>query len=323
MTGAPQNRCWTAYNAAQSEEKRRFVALLADLCRGVPEPTQTFGRPRLPLADVVFCAAFKVYSTVSTRRCMGDLEDAHAKGNISKVPHYNSIINYFEMPALTPVLRNLIVESSLPLKAVEVDFAVDSSGFSTSRFVRWYNTRYGHEQDNHDWIKCHLMVGVKTNIVTSVELTGRHAHDSPLLPALVENTARNFSLQTVLADKAYSSNRNLQLVADKGATPYIPFRKNTLVPEKDSAWKRMYHFYHFNRDAFLAHYHRRSNAESTFAAIKAKFGDRIRSKTDAAQVNEVLLKILAHNICTVIRSMHELGIESTFWVRCDSAQKVP
>ena len=308
-----ETRNWTSYNTAQSEEKSRFVALLADLCREVPEPVQTFGRPRLPLSDAVFCAAFKVYSTVSTRRCMSDLKDAHAKGYISKVPHYNSIINYFEMPTMTPILRDLIVESSLPLKAVETDFAVDSSGFSTSKFVRWYNARYGHEQDNHDWIKVHLMVGVKTNVVSAVEITGRHAHDSPQFSALVEGTARNFTLGSVLADRAYSSRKNLQLVADKGATPYVPFKKNALEPTEDSVWSKMYHLYHFNRDTFLRHYHLRSNAESTFAAIKAKFGERIRSKTDAAQVNEVLLKILAHNICTLIRSMHELGVEPTFW----------
>jgi transposase len=277
------SRNWTAYNIASCEEKKRFVALLADLCRGVPEPVQKFGRPRLPLEDVVFCAALKVHSAVSTRRCVSDLEEAHAKGYISKVPHYNSLINYFEMPALTPILRELIVESSLPLKAVESDFAVDSSGFSTSRFVRWHNTRYGQEQDNHDWLKCHLMVGVKSNVVTSVEITGRHAHDSPQFPVLVEETARNFKLGSVLADRAYSSRTNLQLVTDKGATPYIPFKKNALEPTENSIWSKMYHLYHFDRDAFLAHYHKRSNAESTFAAIKAKFGDRIRSKTDTAQ----------------------------------------
>ncbi len=78
-------------------------------------------------------------------------------------------------------------------------------------------------------------------------------------------------------------------------------------------WARMYHFYHFNRDAFLVHYHKRSNVESTFAMMKAKFGDRIRSKTDTAQVNEMLLKVLCHNICVVIQSMYELGIEPDFY----------
>src|SRR5580698_3821882 len=62
---------WPAYNAAQTNEKEKFLSLLFDLCRGIPnpEPNPT-GRPRLPLADAVFSAAFKVYSTVSGRRFM-------------------------------------------------------------------------------------------------------------------------------------------------------------------------------------------------------------------------------------------------------------
>jgi len=193
-----ESQNWSAYNGAQVEEKARFAELLADLCRGIPEPVQTFGRPRLPLADVVFCAAFRVYSTVSARRCMSDLEDAHARGYISKVPHYNSIFNYAEMPDLTPILQGLVVESSLPLKAIETDFAVDSSGFGKSEIVRWQNARYGRGQDKHGWIKVHLMVGVKTNVVTSIEKTGSFAHDGPLLPRLVERTARNFQLERVM-----------------------------------------------------------------------------------------------------------------------------
>ncbi len=62
------SRNWTAYNAAQSEEKARFAVLLADLCKGVPEPEQVMGRPRLPLSDMVFASAFKVYVGFSSRR---------------------------------------------------------------------------------------------------------------------------------------------------------------------------------------------------------------------------------------------------------------
>ncbi len=95
------------------------------------------------------------------------------RGFISKTPHYNSIFRYLDNPDLTPILRNLITESSLPLKSVEVDFAVDSSGFTTSRFTRWFNHKYGEVREQHDWVKCHLMCGVKTNIVTAVEIHER------------------------------------------------------------------------------------------------------------------------------------------------------
>ena len=40
--------------------------------------------------------------------------------------------------------------------------------------------------------------------------------------------------------------------------------------------------------------------ESVFQMIKSKFGERLRSKTATAQVNEALTKVLAHNLCVVI-----------------------
>src|SRR5262249_28245968 len=78
-------------------------------------------------------------------------------------------------------------------------------------------------------------------------------------------------------------------------------------------WGKMFHFYSFKREEFLRHYHKRSNVESTFSMVKAKFRDHVRSKTDTATVNEVLGKLLAHNLCGVIQSQSELGIEATFW----------
>jgi len=70
---------------------------------------------------------------------MSDLRAAHAHGYLARVPHYNSIFNYLENPDVTPILKSLIVENSLPLKAVEVDFAADSSSFTMSRFARWFD----------------------------------------------------------------------------------------------------------------------------------------------------------------------------------------
>ena len=46
--------------------------------------------------------------------------------------------------------------------------------------------------------------------------------------------------------------------------------------------------------------------------MKRKFGDFVRSKTDIAMTNEVLCKVLCHNIVVVIHEMHELGITAEF-----------
>jgi hypothetical protein len=63
----------------------------------------------------------------------------------------------------------------------------------------------------------------------------------------------------------------------------------------------------------MAHYHKRSNVESAFSAIKRKFGDHVRARTPAAMVNESLAKLICQNITCVIMSQGELGIEAEFW----------
>jgi hypothetical protein len=149
-----------------------------------------------------------------------------------------------EDPKMTPILGDLIRESALPLCAIESDFAVDSTGFGTSRFVRWFDQKYGIVRQRAEFIKISVMTGIKTNVCLAVRIGGQYSPDSP---------------------------------------------------------------------EFIAHYHKRSNVESTFSMIKAKFGDSLRSKTDVAMMNEALFKVLCHNVAVLIQSACGLGIEATFW----------
>lgn len=306
---------WTAYNRAQTTEKDQFQSLLHDLCSNIHQPPQGKGRPRIPLSDALFAATFKIYSTFSGRRFMSDLRDAQAKGFIGQVPHYNSIFNYLENPELTPILTNMITRSAMPLKTIETAFAVDSSGFMTSRFTRWYDQKYGAVRQSHDWVKAHIMCGVKTNVVTAVEIQGQHTGDGIMLPSLLAHTAKHFDVQEVLADKGYSSAKNMEAILAANATPYIAFRSNTTGRDAGQTWERMFHYFSFNKEKFFAHYHQRSNVESTFMMIKTKFRDHVRSKTDTAMRNEVLCKILCHNICCVISAICELGIDHDAFCR--------
>jgi transposase len=305
---------WSSYNRSQVQEKDTFMKLLSELCSGVPQPAQTRGRPRLPLSDMAFAATFKVYSRFSSRRFSSDLREAHERGLIERVPHYNSVSGYMASPSLTPVLQDLIATSSLPLKAVESDFAVDSSGFSTSRFHKWFDQKYGKQAEQREWVKAHLMVGVRTNVVTAVEITGGHGSDTRQFPALLETTTKNFDLSEVSADKAYLSKANLALVEQAGAVPFIPFKTTTkpMLAVQDSPWSRMYYRFMTDRPTFMAHYHKRSNVETAFSMIKAKFGDALLSKSPIGQANEVLCKVLAHNVVVVAGAIHELGIAPEF-----------
>jgi transposase len=317
------SQTWAAYNAAQCEEKDRFMPMLADLCSTLSRPYGGKGRPPLPLSDMAFAAVSRVYSGLSARRFDSDVREAKAKGLTDADPHFNSVLRYLRDPAMTPVLQSLVTLSALPLKAVETDFAVDSTGFSTCRYVRWYDHKWGKEQVKREWVKLHAMCGVRTNVVTSVEMTDWRGADYNQLPALVAATAHaGWGMREVSADKAYSGRTNLAAVEAAGAVPFIPFvshagtgtkpihAPNVPLPTLGSAWEKMYAYFVYQRTTFLAHYHKRSNVETTFSMIKRKFGDSLRSKSDTGQMNEVLCKVIAHNLCCVIAAIHEMGLNA-------------
>lgn len=304
---------WPAYVRAQRTEKHRVQVLLAELCRGVPEPPRAkTGRKPVPLADALFASVYKVYSGFSARRFDCDLRDAHEAGHMSRPIHPHKISAFMEDAELAPILRQLVIDSARPLAAVEQDFAVDSSGFAGNRFVRWFDHKHGKVKQWHDWVKIQIAVGVKTNVVTAVEVCETDGHDAPFMPGLVETTAQTFTVREFSADKGYSSVDCHEAVANAGGTPFIAF-KSVATGWSGGLFGRMFHYFQFRRDEFLAHYHKRSNVESTFSAVKRKFGDSLRSKTKPAMVNEVLCKLLAFNLSVLVHEQEELGIVPDFF----------
>jgi transposase len=308
---------WPAYNAAQIHEKDRFQELLADLCNGVPEPARPHGGAkggRIPVSmgDRAFAMALKVYTLMSGRRASTDMRDATGKGHLSTAPHYSRVARFMEDSDMSPILGDLIRESALPLRAVEQDFAVDSTGFGTSRFVRWFDQKYGIVRQRSEFVKVSVMTGIKTNICSAVRVGGQYSPDSPEFIPLLSETKKGFDVREVSADKAYSGYDNFDAVAAIGAVAYMTFKDNA-TGRLGGTYGKMLKEFLVNQDAYLAHYHKRSNVESTFSAMKAKFGDSLRSKTDVAMVNEALCKVLCHNVVVLIGAACELGIEAKFW----------
>lgn len=307
---------WKAYNAAQTTEKDHFCRLLKDLVADVPTPAQQgSGNRRLAMSDLIFAAAFKVYSGFSARRFMCDLRAARDNGHVAYAASYNALLEGMQLEELTPILHDLITATAKPLAALETQYAVDSTGIGTQSFYRHYSAKYGHDQMNHDNIKLHALVGTKTNVIAAATVTDRDGGDSPQFVPLVEDAARTFDMKEISADKAYSSKRNVEVADAAGARVFIPFKKNATGAvgdtsnRKSKTWTRLYHFFHLHRDEFLSHYHRRSNVETTFSMIKRVIGDTLRSKHPVAQMNEALLMVVCHNIRCLIHEMHELGID--------------
>lgn len=303
---------WPAYNAAQGREKNRVLELLYDLCRDLEERVIT-GRGRRPhtVKDSVFAMVLKVYTTFSARRFASDLQDAHEKGFTSANIPSMKVTKFMEDAAFTSILKALIAKSAAPLKTVETQFAIDSSGFGSNKFEKWFDEKYGAPRQRAVWVKAHICCGTRTNIVTAVRILDKDSADSPQFAPLVRETAREFTIGEVSADKAYTSVDNFEAVAACGGTGFMAFKSNT-TGAVGGLFQKMFHYFSYKREEYLAHYHRRSNVESVFSMVKAKFGSSVRSKTETAMVNEVLCKFLAHNLCVLNHEECELGIDAMF-----------
>jgi transposase len=253
---------------------------------------------------MVYALALKSYLGFSSRRVVSDLIFSKELEKIDKEFHFNTLLKYLDNPGLKPLLKEMIEISALPLKQVELDFAVDSTGFGTSVYSHWYDFRFGNKKNvsYRHFRKCHAISGVRTNIISSVEITKGTASDAKQFPYLVRRTSKNWDVREISADKAYSSKVNLKLVKDLGAIPFIPFKSNT-TGKGMGIWAEMYRYFKDNQEEFNQHYHKRSNVESSFMMIKARFGGNVRCKKEISQDNEILLKCLCHNICVLVQEM--------------------
>lgn len=308
---------WTTYNLAQTKEKVIGLKLLSDAIDylDIPYKYKGNGRPSIGISEMIKCCLIKVFNNFSSRRTISELLLAKGLGILEFVPHFNTINNYMKNSEMSQYLHELYKIIALPLAQIETDFAIDASGFSTSNKAKWYEIKISKRHENaRDYKKLHIVTGIRTNIITSAKITRGKDHDSPYFEELIKNTAVNFNIKKICADAGYLSRKNCDVSVEVGAVPYIWVKKNINIKRARGslAWKRMVNLWHDNHDLFKEQYHKRSNVESTFSMLKRKYNAFVRSKTEIAQENEILCKVVAHNLAVLIQAIFELNIEIPF-----------
>jgi transposase len=309
---------WPAYDRGQTEEMRLVDSLLKDIVSEVPDLPRAPSLPGpapLPLREELMLAILKVYSGMSARRAVGVHRNVADRGLLTHVPSFMVTSRTLNKAELTPILYNLLQQSALPLAGLEENGVVapDSTGIQTTSFGGWREEKHGEKREKR-WLKCHAIVGTKTHIVINAVVGESTGSDSPQFgPLLLGALNAGFHPDMVVADKGYLSKANYTLASELELGAYIPFKSNSNGRARGSgAWKKAFHLFQANREVFDQNYHKRSNVESVFSALKRKFGENIRSKNPVAQVNEVLCKLIAYNLTVVVHEMFENGIAPNF-----------
>ncbi len=302
------NKSWREYDLAQTNETIEFLKMAHSLTRRQTSLNHARGRPQASIDDILLSLLIHTYSGRSSRRSNGELKLAQELGLIGCAPHFTVLMRYMNQESITNILHELITRTSEPLAHLETDFAADGTGFTTNRYSEWKSYKYGRKYGKEkNWIKAHIMVGTKTMTAVSAIITKGTANDCPQLPLLIDKMSGEFIPKRISADKAYSARYNIDKIRSVGAESFIPFKSNTSkksLSKGHFGWRTALKVFNEQPEYFYKHYHKRSLSETAFSMIKRKFQPTIRTKRFKSQVNEVLLKIVCHNICVLIRYMN-------------------
>lgn len=177
--------------------------------------------------------------------------------------------------------------------------AGDATGFSTKRYVKWYDARKRRKK-RKAFRKLHDIVHVKSKAILSMHVTNGTRNDSPYLKMMLKSIP--YGEGDLCLDRAYLSRENCNLIAKKGRTPYIKPKSSTRVKARGSqAWRSMIRLYRADREEFDKHYHKRSIAEVPYSVIKRVFGYTLTSLRWITQRIELFIKVIIYNIDIAIK----------------------
>ncbi|MBW2984765.1 transposase [Candidatus Woesearchaeota archaeon] len=310
---------WSIYEKACSQEKLMFFRILKDAVDFLMIDYEYCGNGRPPVytADIVKSLCIKSYNNYSSWRAESELKIARAMGIITEVYRRSTLNKYMQDPKVRKLLHKLYKIIAQPLAEVEVYFSADATGISNKYGnTRWMQIRHTKEEAKHrrEYSKLHIITGNKTNCICSAKVTKGTAHESPFFKPLLDDTCKIFNVKEVSADAGYLSRDNVKAISDANAVPFIMPKKNVNVPRRGSIseWGGMLRLWKEHQMFFAEHYHKRSNVESTFGMMKRKFGDFCRSKKPESQENEILCKIVCHNVAVLAEALLSYDLKSGF-----------
>jgi hypothetical protein len=188
--------------------------------------------------------------------------------------------------------------------------SIDSTGIKITNRGQWMDKKW-KVQNRKGYLKIHVGVDIKTKEILAVDITDEKVHDGRMLKELVNHvldgsttTTRGsnkmvIKIKSALGDGAYDSNANFRYLEEKGITPGIKIRKNSIVSPQNNRLR--------NKEVKLQSkdllkwkkkrkYGHRWIAETAFSTIKRTFGEYISATRFENMVKEMMIKVSLYNL---------------------------
>jgi len=208
-----------------------------------------------------------------------------------EVPDYTTI--YRRINRLKPKF-----ERSLRRLGDDVVIAIDASGIKVTNRGEWRRELWGGKS-KRGYLKIHVAVDVKTGQILAMEITDDRTGDSRKFKSLVERASERANVKLALADSAYDSRENFNLLETKGIEPGIRIKHGASSKARGS-WARRRTALEFLKNEKKwkqrVGYGRRWTAEGTFSNVKRTFGEFVVAKKFKHMIQEMMLKAFTYNV---------------------------
>jgi transposase len=242
---------------------------------------------------IMTMATVKAVYRLAGRQCQGFLESIFELMGIElSVPEHST---------LSRRLSRLEIVLPVVPKDGARHVVVDSTGVKVYGEGEWKTRQHGISK-RRTWRKLHLGVDEETGEILAAVVTTNDVHDGEVLEDVLEQIEG--AIEQVSTDGAYDHRHCYDDIAQRGAKPVIPPRKDAVIWQHGNGKKaphprdenlryiRKHGRKKWKRDA---NYHRRSLAETTMFRFKTIFGGNLSSRKFDNQAVELFIKCAALN----------------------------
>jgi len=296
---------WALYENLRQIERRKAFHLLKWAVYSLPPPWDSgwkgVGRKPYDSRALTVLTIWQEIEGKSERAFTADLE--RKKGylrmlGLKHAPHRTAL--YRTRKRLSEEYLRQLNDKVIEGLKTPRKVGADATGMRQSRRdCAWSSTS---EDGKREYVKLHALFNLETRAVEVFMITRGTEHECKHLGKLLGKLE---NIECLVADPGYLSRRNCWLVAEKGGTPYIKPKKNSLMKAKGCwIWKNMVALYREHPRIFNRFYKLRQRVEAGWHSLKSIVGDIIRNRTKQTIKTEIWSKIICYNLIWTIRGSH-------------------
>jgi len=289
-----------------TKSPRKIVVVAYKAAQPVlPLYSHRFSPHKFTLPQLFACLVLKTFLKTDYRGLAEMLNDCPDLGRIiglSHVPHFTTFHKasrfLLALPKVHPLLEQTLRMAMQPSHVMQA--AIDSTGLEAG-YTSHYFVQRRHVKGLSiyqsmlyaKYPKLTVICDCSNHLILAVKTTRGPCPDMATLVPTLQNLPAGMTLETLLADAGYDSEQNhVYARQHRHIRTMIPARAGRRSQSLPKTMYRRRMKEQFNR----TWYAQRSQVETVFSMIKRRWGSAVRARTFQAQIRDMWLMALTHNL---------------------------